>query len=572
MSIAPGTPPIVEPFEHPRPDIALEEGHRQAQGGETLEHVPRRWWQKQVSPNPWRATVLSGLEKPGCLVCREAERSLRHYYFWFLLEQYAHIRTMDRLQRAHGFCLRHTRHLLEWGVPDRTSYMASYVLRFCADWLQPLLAAMAEEGYDPRGDRRQESVRFRPLVGCPACEDARASSQRYVQVIVRCLEEADIAKAFCASSGLCLPHFLSAAPLARWDALGSLVEAQIHHLEQTRANLSALQASGTDGAGAAALREAMRRLYGPDLDKRIRSFMVPGRGAGHTAGACSGDQTGVAAGESASWSPAFEEACRLLCQPGCSICRAAARGREEYAAWLEEEIRDNVDIGYRWDQALFLCSEHAWLFADRCAPGVLAIACDRLLARMVASLRQFLWDIREPIPGSLIGRGRVLPSRWRESSRVEGSERSRLSSLQRVRRTVGSLWQTPRDFLDRAIARSLRWDACPLCSHLERIEARAADRLVAVVGDAEGRRTFERSYGLCVGHAPLLLERANAGLRRGIAAVLRARIEVDHWEVEEYLRKQSWSRRHEPKGDEVTAWQRASSRIAGMAIERQYGF
>jgi hypothetical protein len=42
--------------------------------------------------------------------------------------------------------------------------------------------------------------------------------------------------------------------------------------------------------------------------------------------------------------------------------------------------------------------------------------------------------------------------------------------------------------------------------------------------------------------------------------------------VEEYLRKESWSVRHEPKGAEGEAWVRASTRIAGVAVEQQYGF
>jgi hypothetical protein len=132
---------------------------------------------------------------------------------------------------------------------------------------------------------------------------------------------------------------------------------------------------------------------------------------------------------------------------------------------------------------------------------------------------------------------------------------------------------TPKKALDRVRERILRWDPCPLCRHLETIEERAADRLIAVLADAEGRRAFERSYGLCLRHAPLLLERAGtADLRRDIAAILLARVEVDRWEAEEYLRRQSWNVRHEPKGAEREAWMRASTRIAGVAMEQEYGF
>ena len=573
MTTVPGAGAIVEPAVPPGPEVVPGTGPADAESQERPKPVPRRWWRRQEGENPWRAEILARLEKPGCFMCREAEANLKRYYFWFLVEQYANIPTMDRLERAHGFCLRHTRHLLAHKAPDRISYVAGYVLRYCADWLRAVQAVASPERHGSRADRKPASGLFRSAVGCPACEDERGSSQLYAGVIVGCLEEADIVKAFRASDGLCLPHLLAAAHVAGWETLQVLAEEQIRHLEEARTHLSAIQARGTDGTIAEALRAALGRLYGPDLDKAIRPFLVAGRRPGQTPAGLVKGQATAEAGASVSWSPAFEESCRLLSQPGCSICRVAARGREEYLAWLEQEIRDFTQLGYRWNQALYLCSQHAWLFADRCAPEVLAAACDRLLDGIVGVLRQFQWEIRQPIPCSLVGRVRALPVRWRESSQPESRAHSRPPLSRRVRRTLGTLWVTPQKFLDQERERTLRWDACPFCRHLDTIEARAAYRLLAVVADAEGRQVFERSYGLCLCHAPLLLERAGTpGLRREIAAVLLARVEVDRWEAEEYLRKQSWSVRHEPKGAEGEAWVRASTRIAGVAVEQHYEF
>ncbi|MBI4574290.1 MAG: hypothetical protein HY713_13525 [candidate division NC10 bacterium] len=539
----------------------------------TPRPVPRRRRRGQERPNPWRAYALAWLEKPGCFLCREAAADLTRYYFWFLAEQYANVPTMDRLQRAHGFCLRHTRHLLEHGAPDRTSFVAGYVLRSCADWLRSVQADVTSEGRRARQDGRPSPGRLRPWADCPACESEREERDRYGWVIVECLKEADIRESFCASHGLCIPHFLTAAPLAGWDILQCLAEEQIRHLEEARATLSVSQATGSDGRMADALRKILGRLHGADQDKRIRPLLAAGPSSRETLTAAIGDHVTVRAGTSESWSPAFEETCRLLRQPGCSLCRVAAEGREEYLAWLEEEIRSNVEIRYRWSQAQYLCTEHAWLFADRAAPDVLATVCSQLLDGCVAALRRFLWEIREPIPDRLLGRVRVLPARWRESGRPQDGKGGRPSLSQRVRRTVKTLWLTPQSFLEGVRGRMLRRDACPLCCHLETIETRAADRLLAVLTDAEGRRAFERSYALCLRHAPLLLERASdPGLRRDIAAILLARVEVDRWEAEEYLRKQSWSVRHEPEGDEEAAWLRASARIAGVAMEQHNGF
>jgi len=521
----------------------------------------------------WHDEILWRLKNAGCPLCHEAIENLRRYYFWFLEEQYANAPTMVRLQQAHGFCLRHTRHLLDYRAPGRISYVAGYVLRFCADWLRSLETPASPERYRSPANRQPPPRRFGPTVSCPACEQEQANSRLYAQVIVGCLEEADIVRAFRASDGLCLPHFLAASHLAGWDTLRCLTEEQIRHLEENRAKLLAIRANGTDGAMVEALRETVGRLYGPDLDKDIRSFLVAGRRSRRHPIAVEEGRVAAEAEASATWSPAFEETCRLLDQPGCSLCRVAARGREEYLIWLEEEIRDFTPLGYRWDQALFLCGQHAWLFADRCAPEVLAAACDHLLDQTAGILRHLLWEIREPIPPSLVGRVRALPARWRESGQPKNGMHSRPPFSRRARSVLRTLWLTPQKFLDEARERILRRNRCPLCCHLETIEVRAADRLLAVLADPEGWRAFERSYGLCLRHAPLLLERAaTPGLRRNISAVLLARVEVDRWEAEEYLRKDSWSVRHEPKGAEGEAWVRASTRIAGVVAEQQYGF
>ncbi len=573
MTEASATQSTGQPAARSAVDLRPGEGPVVAQGGEKPEPTRDPRLSKEASPNFWRAEVLSRLEKPECLMCHEARGNLRGYYFWFVNELYGTLPTITRLQRARGFCPRHTRHLFVNGGPSVISVVGGYVLRSCADWLRALHGDVTPVRRGEGGDEHARSGSLRAAVGCPACEAEREERDRYAWVFVGCLKEAGTREAFRASYGLCLPHFPTSAHRAGWETLQCLVEEQIRRLEDARATLTVIQAPRTDGTPADLLRRILARLYGPDLDKEIRAFLVNGRRSGGIPAAGIGDQLTVKSGPSASWSPAFEETCRLLGQPGCSLCRVAAKGREEYLAWLEDEIRDCTEIWYRWNQAQYLCTEHAWLFADRCSPEVLATACGSLLDRIGETLRQLLWEMREPVPPSLAGRISALPSRWRESIRPESRSHGRPRLSQRVRRTVKTLWLTPEKALDRARARALRWDVCPVCHHVETLETRAADRLLAVMRDAEGRRAFERSYGVCLRHAPLLLERAGtADLRRDIAAILLARVEVDRWEAEEYLRKQSWSQRHEPKGDEQTAWLRVSTRIAGVVMERPYGF
>ena len=533
------------------------------------KRAPRRWRRRQARPDPWRSSILAALRASGCFICREAKEGLNRYYFWFLEEQYSNPTTVERLQSAHGFCLRHTRHLLERGPRDRLAVVGQSLLRSCGDKLRTVRDAAAAGRPGAARGEQAAAWRFVPSVECPACEQERAQVTLYADVIVRCLADADVRRAFHASEGLCLPHFLLAAWRAPWDILQYLAAEQLRRLEQTRANLSATHAVEDNDTEAGAIRKVLAWLYGPDLDAPVRPFQVAGR----RPGMCGADRTPRKIVPSASWSPVFEETCRLLEQPGCSICREVALGREEYLAWLEEEIRSFTGIGYRWSEVEDLCGEHAWLFADRAATDVLAIACGGLVDRMVEGLRWLFGEIREPIPPSLAGRIQALPSRWREFCKPIGPSQRRPRRLHRIRWTLRTLWQTPQDFLDRKRMRALRWNNCPLCSHLGTVAGRTADRLIAVLEDAEGRRAFDRSYAVCLRHAPLLLNgAADPEIRRTVAAVLLARVEVDHWEVEEFLRKSSWSQRHEPKAAEQDACLRACMRVSGTALERRHGF
>lgn len=569
MNTSPTAPAVVEP-KQPSPNEALPEAMSSCTpDGDRTSQAPRKWWRRQANPDPWRGSILAALPSPGCFICREAKDGLHRYYFWFLEEQYAHPVTVERLQRAHGFCLRHTRHLLKRGPRDRLAVLGRSLLGFCGEKLRTVRDAAAAGR--PGGGRAKHAAAwcFAPSAECPACEQERAQATLYSDVIVGCLEEADVREAFHASEGLCLPHFLVAAWRAPWDILQYLAAEQLRRLEQIRADLSAIRAAEDNGTEAGAICEVMAQLYGPDLDSPVRRFQVSGRRPG-TSGQ---GEAPAGIGMSTCWSPAFEDTCRRLEQPGCSICREAARGREEYLAWLEEEIRNFTAISYRWSQVEDLCGEHAWLFADRATTDVLAFACRRLVDRMTGGLRWLLEEMREPIPESLAGRIRALPSRWRALSRPESPRQSRPRLSKRIQRSMRTLVQTPQDFLDRARTRALRWNVCPLCQHLETLAARAADRLAAVLGDAEGRRAFDRSYALCLRHAPLLLNRAeNPELQRAVAKVMVARVEGDHWEVEEFLRKSSWSQRHEPKAAEQDACLRACMRVSGIALEGPHGF
>jgi hypothetical protein len=167
---------------------------------------------KEAAPHPWTTEILARLEQPECLLCHETADGHHRRYFWFLNESYASVPTIERVQRARGFCLRHTRHLLAYRTPDRVCVVAGYVLAACDEWLQGALAGAASgrRGQTPPCELSE------PEAPCPACEDVAEGVRRYAWALAECLREAEVAASYLRSAGLCFPHFLEMAPRASW--------------------------------------------------------------------------------------------------------------------------------------------------------------------------------------------------------------------------------------------------------------------------------------------------------------------------------------------------------------------
>src|SRR4051812_32653150 len=63
-----------------------------------------------------RNQVLGLLSTPGCVFCRRERASLKRFLSLYLHEGYAQVENIQRMERSHGFCRRHTRSLLAEGA------------------------------------------------------------------------------------------------------------------------------------------------------------------------------------------------------------------------------------------------------------------------------------------------------------------------------------------------------------------------------------------------------------------------------------------------------------------------
>ncbi|HMJ50414.1 MAG TPA: hypothetical protein VK440_07610, partial [Burkholderiales bacterium] len=106
---------------------------------------------------------------------------------------------------------------------------------------------------------------------------------------------------------------------------------------------------------------------------------------------------------------------------------------------------------------------------------------------------------------------------------------------------------------------------CPACTRLDVATDQALNLLFCLLEEPGNRRAFENGYGLCVKHFSRALARADgvpvAGVIVNIESAKLARL---GWELDETLRKESWSARPETKGTEQTAWRRAIDRYCGF--------
>lgn len=150
--------------------------------------------------------TLQGLATPGCLFCREELDSLRRDLFWFLNELYFEPQTIERMQRSHGFCRRHTVALLQAGPP-------STIGRVCSWLLPPLLAALDAGAQGSTG-----LAPLLPSAGCSACE-ASAAGWTAGRALRDAWPDAEVQQALDGPAELCLAHCLEIAPTLSWEQL-----------------------------------------------------------------------------------------------------------------------------------------------------------------------------------------------------------------------------------------------------------------------------------------------------------------------------------------------------------------
>lgn len=218
---------------------------------------------------------------------------------------------------------------------------------------------------------------------------------------------------------------------------------------------------------------------------------------------------------------------RAMRSPGCSICTLLAEAEEEALGQLLDAGRDPDERSQPLPAGGGLCARHAWRL-DRLAAGSdAASTLYRELAR------------------------RALDELETLAARLAREPERRRAGL--VRRLAGV----------RQPAAQLSAARCPACAGREDHERRLVAALAGALGDDGFRHDLGRSDGLCLPHLRRVLARSDRTGVSVLADLHRRRLAALDRELQDYIRKCDWSHRHEPKGEEQTAWIRAIARFSG---------
>jgi hypothetical protein len=469
------------------------------------------------------AELRSGLSQPGCLLCRQELDQQEKYYFWFVNEQYYEGGVVRAMQASRGFCLRHTRRLLQTAPPGLVNTVGGYVL---AEVLRALRAA-------GRLGRGAEMARLAGPTGpCPACVAERGSTDRAFGLLRQVVRYEDLQRLALESGGLCLQHFRAYAAAMSWSELEALGRIALEGLRRG---------------------DELPPLLGVDRDRRLRagqrSPLPPTLALPHQG---EGDQGG---GHRA-WSPSLDGLHALIAQGGCPLCPSRHLALRGYLNWLAAEVDE---ARHRWQDSLFLCRVHWWDFVPAAETAAAKLA-GHLAADRRAELDWLLAALEHRPPAHLPRRLLRLPDKHRELRERGQALRFGRRWLQAIRLAA----ESPANRLAALKAQLLLPHECPACRYLQTITLRQGRLLALALPDAGTWSAYERSVGVCLPDLTVVLSAiSDRDQATSLVRTSLTKLEILAWELDEAGRRQSWSVRYEPKGGERTAWLRAAAQLSG---------
>jgi hypothetical protein len=501
-----------------------------------------------------RSELLRLAGKPGCVVCLAAHEAVDRFFSWYSIEQYHEPSIMQHMQKAHGFCLEHTRQF----VARSSSHLVSMVYRELLASATNLMRKAACE-VSVRSDLLAD--RIRPQAICLACTYQKAAVDRITRRLSIGLTDSQVRAVITHPSALCPPHFVHLLPSLDWEAAQLLTHALHASLMAARAEYD-MSAEPT---------KLVRLLVGDSSDK---AFLTPpsqpsmtGPADTSAADSISGREVwgtverGNVLTEPPSWSPVMTHVETLLNAGGCPLCREEEATTTTYLRWLSQELSERT-LSQRVDDVRWLCRSHLWRFLSIGDDKAIRSLLRSISAHWTSQVQTLISGLDQPPPPSFVMRcwHGMVQARQR-TPRVTGWH-AFWEGITEGRRSMSQQLAELREPI-------VRPPLCLACRFQSEQADRLANLLDRALGDTHIAHRYEDTSGVCFHHLPLAIRRCTES--SGMSLLLRTqytRVAVVHWELEEYWRKLNWTYRWEPRGDEQDAWYRAVVQYSGSEVTR----
>jgi hypothetical protein len=168
---------------------------------------------------PYLDDLMEALVQPGCPFCRLLNSVADRYIDKVLFEMVNDVRVRDELNRARGYCRRHSALLVRTGGALGSATMMQGVIKV----LLRELAAVEAEAQEPSRWRAlmrpvdpgasnpaagKLGEALAPLTACPVCAAEATVCRQLADALGQHLQPGSpLETAYRASDGLCLPHF-----------------------------------------------------------------------------------------------------------------------------------------------------------------------------------------------------------------------------------------------------------------------------------------------------------------------------------------------------------------------------
>lgn len=168
---------------------------------------------------PYYDELLIALGEPGCAFCRLLRTSTDRLVDSILFEMVNDVGVREELNAARGYCRRHSALLVRTGGALGSATMMQGVLRELIRTLDAgqvgragpsRLRALARSANVDVGHpaTRQLATALSPQTPCPLCANEAAVERQLADTLLSQMTPGgELAAAYAASSGLCLPHF-----------------------------------------------------------------------------------------------------------------------------------------------------------------------------------------------------------------------------------------------------------------------------------------------------------------------------------------------------------------------------